>query len=147
MKVSISTTLKISAEDAWDLVKQSNTLHFVTRGLMGFKPIGPALPYQWIEDKTETLRIMLFGFIPAWKHQIRFKEISDSQMKMLTHESGGLINTWNHLISIKTIDDSSCKYTDEVEIKAGIFTPFIWAYANLFYRYRQKRWQHLINNI
>lgn len=144
MKVTVSSTIASSAEEAWDLVKQSNTLLYITRGLMGFKPINSALPNLWQEGRTEFLRILLFGLIPAWRHQINFKEIDDSKMKMLTHESGGIVNTWNHLISVKAIDDSNCRYTDDVEIRAGIFSPLVWAYANLFYRYRQIRWHYLI---
>lgn len=144
MKVSITSEIGISAEEVWELVKQSNTLLYVTRGLMGFKPIESNLPNQWQQGQTEKLRIMLFGFIPAWRHQISFKEIDDSRMGMLTHESGGVVSTWNHLISVKAVKSSSCHYTDDVEIQAGVFTPLIWAYANLFYRYRQKRWKYLI---
>jgi hypothetical protein len=141
MKVSITSTIEASAEEAWNLVKQSNTLLYITRGLMGFKPIESELPKEWLEGNTEQLRIMLFGVIPAWRHQISFKKISDKNMDMLTHESGGVVNTWNHLINVKPLDASSCTYTDDVEIKAGLFTPFIWLYAHVFYRYRQLRWR------
>jgi hypothetical protein len=87
---------------------------------------------------------MLFGFMPLWVHQISFKDISDSEMTMLTHECGGVIKTWNHNIIVQRIDTDSCNYTDNVEIKAGVLTPLIWLYAHLFYRYRQFRWRFLI---
>jgi len=144
MKVSISSNIDASAEEAWELAKQSNTLLYVTRGLMGFKSIESSLPDEWQEGKTEKLRIMLFGIIPAWCHQITFKNISNKNKVMLTHESGGVVNTWNHLISIKAADSFNCNYTDEVEIKAGMFTPLIWLYAHIFYRYRQLRWRFLV---
>ena len=144
MKISITSNIETSAEEAWDLVKKSDTLLYVTRGLLGFKSIGSNLPNEWQQGETAQLRIMLFGIIPAWRHQIRFKEISGSKMVMLTHESGGLVKTWNHLISIKKTDNSSCSYTDDVEIKAGLFTPLVWLYAHIFYRYRQLRWSYLV---
>jgi hypothetical protein len=144
MKVSITSNIAASTEAAWGLVKLSNTLLYVTRGLMGFKSISSNLPSEWQQGETVQLRIMLFGLIPAWRHQITFKHISDSKMVMLTHESGGVVKTWNHLISIKSVDSSSCNYTDDVEIKAGLFTPLIWFYAHIFYRYRQLRWRLLI---
>jgi len=40
---------------------------------------------------------------------------------------------------------ATCSYTDEVEIEAGVFTPLVWLYANLLYRYRQLRWKVLIS--
>jgi hypothetical protein len=144
MKISISSNIEASAEEAWKLVKQSNTLLYVTRGLVGFKPIKSSLPEEWQQGKTEELRIMLFGLIPAWRHEITFKDISGANKVMLTHESGGVVNTWNHLISIKSADTFGCNYTDDVEIKAGVFTPLIWLYAHVFYRYRQLRWRFLV---
>jgi hypothetical protein len=144
MKVSISSNIAVSADEAWKLVKRSSTLLYVTRGLMGFKSLTSNLPSEWQQGNTEKLRIMLFGIIPAWSHQISFKDISDSKMAMLTHESGGVVKTWNHNISVKPVDNNSCYYTDDVEIKAGIFTPIIWLYAHMFYRYRQLRWRFLV---
>jgi hypothetical protein len=34
-------------------------------------------------------------------------------------------------------------YRDQVTIQAGMFTPFIWLFAQLFYRHRQRRWRQL----
>lgn len=113
---------------------------------MSFRPIASNLPDEWQQGKTEKLRIMLFGFIPLWVHQINFKDISDSKMAMLTHERGAVIKTWNHNISVQPIDSSSCNYTDNVEIKAGVLTVFVCLYAHLFYRYRQLRWRFLVKD-
>lgn len=143
MRVLVSSTLPISAQTAWSLVRKSSTLLYVTKGLLGFRALDASLPSVWKEGKTERLRILLFNVIPAWEHRIKFQEISDSDWKLLTYESGGVINTWNHLITIKMQTNQSCTYTDEVEIKAGVFTVFVYLYAQIFYRYRQRRWKRL----
>ena len=144
MKVSISSNIQVSADEAWKLVKKSSTLLYVTRGLMGFRSLTSNLPSEWQQGSTEKLKIMLFGVIPAWSHQIIFEDISESQMAMLTHESGGVVKAWNHNISVRPVGNNSCYYTDDVEIEAGIFTPIIWLYAHIFYRYRQLRWRFLV---
>lgn len=56
-----------------------------------------------------------------------------------------LIPKWDHLITIRAAE-GGCLYTDRVEIHAGVFTPFVWSFAWLFYRHRQRRWVHLVNN-
>jgi hypothetical protein len=33
---------------------------------------------------------------------------------------------------------------DTVEVRAGVLTPFIWLFAQLFYRHRQRRWRALV---
>jgi hypothetical protein len=37
-------------------------------------------------------------------------------------------------------------YSDEVEVSAGALTPFIWAFAQIFYWHRQRRWRGLANS-
>jgi len=31
-----------------------------------------------------------------------------------------------------------------VDIEAGLLTPFIWLFSQVFYRHRQRRWQALV---
>jgi len=54
-----------------------------------------------------------------------------------------LIKKWDHRI---TIDPSGTGtlYRDHVIIEAGVFTFFIWAFAQIFYRHRQRRWRQLV---
>jgi hypothetical protein len=37
-------------------------------------------------------------------------------------------------------------YRDRVEVRAGVLTPFIWVFAQIFYRHRQRRWRRLAAN-
>ena len=38
-------------------------------------------------------------------------------------------------------------YADEIEIRAGLLTVFVWLFAHGFYRYRQMRWQRVIRRL
>jgi hypothetical protein len=87
---------------------------------------------------------MLFGFIPAWKHSITFQEIDDSKRVLFTKEGGGLVPVWNYIIQVKPEQNETCRYTDDVEVNAGVLTLLVWLYANGFYRYRQLRWRLLL---
>jgi hypothetical protein len=40
-------------------------------------------------------------------------------------------------------DAGRCRYSDEIEVRAGALPPLVWLYAQLFYRYRQRRWRRL----
>ena len=141
MIVQISAQLPISADKAWEKVKESRTLLFVTRGLLGFS--GENFPVEWKTGETVKTRLLLFNFIPAWNHEISFVRIDDERRELYTNEKGGLISVWNHLIKIDEKPANSCLYTDRIEIEAGLLTPIVWFFAQLFYRYRQMRWQVL----
>ena len=92
MKLRISSVIPVSANRAWKLVKCSSTLLYVTRGLMGFRPIHSTLPVEWQQGRTEKVRIWLFGFIPSWTHQIHFSAISETEKTLFTRESGGVVD-------------------------------------------------------
>jgi len=146
MKVSVSTTFDITADKAWKIVKQSKTLSYITKGLISFKGV-ELFPTQWQAGQTENCTLLFFGFIPAWQHKLHFVDIDDNNYTISTREKGGLIQHWNHVIKVKYLSTQHCQYTDEIEIKAGLFTPIAWLYAHVFYRYRQFRWKGLIRNL
>ena len=143
MKAIVKRQLNIPADSAWNLVKQSQTLVYVCRGLLSFDG-SDRFPKEWREGYIFSTRLKFFGIIPAWKHSLQFILISDKSMVIFTEEKGGIVQKWNHEIKFEIKSESSCFYTDTVEINAGIFTPFVWLFANVLYKYRQCRWKYLI---
>lgn len=141
MKVFVTTVLDVQAGTAWQIVKQSSTLVYVTKGMLGFKG-AESFPIEWQAGETVKTRLRLLSVLPAWQHEIRFVQVKDN--RLITEESGGLIKQWDHVIHITPIDENKSQYTDRVDIKAGVFTPVIFLFAHLFYRYRQYRWKRLI---
>lgn len=59
-------------------------------------------------------------------------------------EGGGPVTTWNHTIRLKPGAGGACRYTDEIEIRAGLGTPAVFLFAQVFYRYRQYRWHRFV---
>jgi len=155
LKAKISSVFNTPAHRAWSAVKESRTLIFVTKGVLGFegrvgveerKGIGSRcnFPKTWVEGRIESTKLRFFGVIPGWQHQLYFKEICDETFQQTSEERGGLIQQWNHVIKVDSLDAESCRYSFEIEIDAGLLTPMVWFYAHLFYRYRQWRWKKMI---
>jgi hypothetical protein len=56
----------------------------------------------------------------------------------------GLVELFEeHLLKVEPLADDPRLYTDEIRIRAGAFTPMVWAIVHLFCRYRQARWRSL----
>lgn len=72
------------------------------------------------------------------------EHVDPSKMQIQSRESDALIKRWDHLITIRKIDENHCHYIDEIEIDAGLLTPFVWTWAIWFYRHRQRRWRALV---
>jgi hypothetical protein len=47
-------------------------------------------------------------------------------------------------MQVQAKDVNRCTYQDQIPIQGGIFSPVMYRYARLFYRYRQMGWWRLI---
>jgi ligand-binding SRPBCC domain-containing protein len=144
--VRVSTRLAAPSDLVWDTVKRTDTLRYVTRGLLGFSAKGD-VPERWGEGDAYQLRLLFFGVVPAWRHEIRVVRMDDAAHEVRTEEHGGPVRGWRHRITVDDEGWGSTRYMDEVEVDAGVPTPFVWAYAQVFYRYRQWRWRRLARRL
>ena len=87
-------------------------------------------------------RFCLFGVIPFGTHTIHIVRFDPEGGS--SREGNEYVPVWNHDITMTPTDSSHTKYTDQVEIRAGWKTPFIWLWANIFYAHRQRKWIRLL---
>jgi ligand-binding SRPBCC domain-containing protein len=144
--VRVSTRLSAPADLVWDTVQRTDTLRYVTRGLLGFRVAGE-LPERLAAGETYRIRLLFFGVVPAWRHEIHVVRVDGVGHEIRTEERGGPVRGWRHRITVDGEGWGSTRYMDEIEISAGALTPFVWIYAQLFYRYRQRRWRRLARSL
>jgi hypothetical protein len=78
---------------------------------------------------------------------LRFEHIDHERREIQTREHDPLIRRWDHRIQFEPLGPDSSRYTDEVEVEAGLLTPVAWAFAQWFYRHRQRRWRRVARRI
>jgi hypothetical protein len=145
MIARIRTELPSSAEKAWQALLKRDTLDtflYISRGMLGFQGADqwPEVFREGLEVKT---RLVFFHLVPGWKHKLRIVRIDEEKLELASEEEGWIVRQWNHRILVERGAGQRCRYTDEIEIRAGLLTGMIWVYAQLFYRYRQSRWRRL----
>jgi len=143
--VRVSTELDTSADAAWNAVKRIDTFRYVTRGVLDYRTAQDT-PAELREGMVVRGRLFFFHVLPTWRHEIRVARVDDGTREIRTTESGGPVTKWGHRISIEPRGERA-RYTDEIEIAAGVLTPLVWLYAQVFYRYRQARWQRLARKL
>ena len=144
MIVYAATTLDVPADTAWELLRRRSNFLFITRGAMCFQGTESwpeILMAEGVEIETVARPLC---FLPGTHHTIRIVRVDGEAMEIDTEESGGFIRVWNHSMQVEAISDSRCRYSDRIDVRAGILTPLIWLLASLFYRYRQYRWRRFI---
>lgn len=120
------------------MLLQRDAFLYSTRGMLGFSG-ADSWPEFFAEGQVIKTRLVLFNLIPAWSYEIRVVRVDSSNRLFVSQEKGGLIRKWNHRKWIEEGAEAACRYTDEIDIDAGVLTFFIWTYAHVFYRYRQRR--------
>lgn len=145
MLARISAVFECTEKQLWDKIIEPRSLQYVAAPLLHFEPlVAGELDGEWSVGKTYVVRLSSFGFLPLGQHRIKIVTIDRATNTIESQESGSLARVWNHTIRFHPAGAGQLHYTDEIEIKAGLLTPCIWAFAHLFYRHRQRRWKKLI---
>ena len=142
----MSTELDAPPDRVWETLKQVDTLRYITRGLLAFRPLGP-VPDTLRAGEVVRVRLLFFHVVPAWAHEIRIVSVDEEARAIETREHGGGVKRWDHRLTVEPAGAGRSRYTDRIEIDAGATTRLVCAYANLFYRYRQWRWRRLARTL
>ena len=140
MNVTVSTDLPIPAERACRLAQKPEIMNHVLWPWMSATPLMP-LPDPVTEGDEIPVRLRFLGVLRGWKHTIRAARLAPHEI--VSSERGGPITAWNHRLTFDPVSENSCRYTDTVEVRAGLGTPLAALFAHLIYRYRQARWRAL----
>ena len=151
MKVSQSTIIDLSPENVWTEVQTAGLLVHIAWPLMRFVPVGGQPLEHFKPGGRYQVKLRLFGILPfgtQWIVTTIHEPANDEWPKRLRDNGySALIDKWDHWITIGPDANGGTQYTDDVEISAGILTPLIWAFAQVFYRHRQRRWRGLARTL
>jgi len=147
MKVSVSSHINLPPAEVWHLVQTPQLLLFIAAPLVRFAFLEPVPRTSFVSNARYRARLMLFGILPFGTQWIvpSVHEQGKAAWPKRLRDNGYsvLIERWDHWITVEPDGADTTRYTDEVEIRAGALTPFIWAFAQVFYRHRQRRWRLL----
>ncbi len=147
-KLIVTSEIPININDAWQIVKTSKLLKFVSSRKIKFKPIGGSFPEIWQQDKTVSTKMLLFGFIPfGGIHSLYFEKIDNENKVLQTREKDDSAKVWDHKISLIELTENKIIYQDLIIIYGGLLTFIITLWAKSFYKHRQNRWQIVAKEI
>ncbi len=151
MKLSRSTIIDLPPEMVWAKVQTASLLQHIAWPLVRFVPVGEESLEMFKPGGRYQVKVRLFGFIPFPAQWIvtSVHEPEGNQWPKRLRDNGysALIKTWDHWIIVEPAPNGATQYADEVEVSAGLMTPFIWAYAKVFYWHRQRRWRGLARTL
>ena len=151
MKVSRSTVIDITPDVVWSEVQAARLLVHIAWPLMRFVPVGDEPLEHFKPGGRYQVKLGLFGMLPFGKQwivtSVHLPDTGEWPKRLRDNGYSALIDKWDHWITITPDAGGGTLYSDDVEISAGIMTPLIWAFAQVFYRHRQRRWRGLARTL
>lgn len=145
MIARISTHLACTEAELWQHISRPKSLQFVASPLIAFVPIDSGvLDSEWEVGRDYQLKLYFLKLVPLGSHTIQLVKLDRDHNVISSRERGLLAPVWNHDITFQEVEPGVVSYTDKIEIRAGWLTPFIWIFAHVFYRHRQRRWKVLL---
>jgi hypothetical protein len=149
MLIERSCLLPCSPRRCFAEAESPRLLRYVSRPLVCFVAIDPpAFPERW-EERNYRVGLRILGWIPFGSQVIGISrgDFSDNESgfraQLRDNGHSAIVSKWDHWITVESAPEG-CRYTDRIEIEAGALTPLVWAFAWVFYRHRQRRWQRLV---
>lgn len=151
MHVRLST--RLTAPPDWVAAQLQSTAVFrhIAAPLVRFKPAGGTpWPTHWSEGELP-LQMWLLGLVPMGPQTVRISveppQQTDGWPTLRDNGEGALMRRWDHRITLQPLPDGHTLYTDDIEVVArhlpALMTPLSTAFAQFFYRHRQRRWRQL----
>ena len=122
-------------------LQRLETLQYIAAPYATFTPVSETEDFRWEAGASSEYRFKLFGIIPFGIHTIRIERFDQDGIQSREHNRH--VPVWDHLITLKDLGDHT-EYTDEVVIRAGWKTVFVWLWAKAFYAHRQRKWIRLL---
>lgn len=144
MTVRVTSHFPAPAEQVWELLQRKETFLEITRGMVGYAGTEEWPDKLFTPGAILTMQVRPFAWGPASPHEVRVVRVDETSREIETKEHGGLVSLWNHRMHVESVSSVETRYTDFVELKAGLLTPVAWSFAYLFYWNRQRRWRKLL---
>lgn len=151
MKVTRSTHIALLPTTVWVEVQTPGLLQHIAWPLLHFIPLDDAAFDRFQPGGRYQVKVRLFGMIPIGTQWIAtsLHEAEGSEWPKRLRDNGhsALTAKWDHWITVAPDPNGGTRYSDEVEVLAGALTPFIGAFAQIFYWHRQRRWRGLAHSL
>ena len=128
-------------EVVFEKLQRLDTLQYVAAPYASFVPVNERTDMVWQVGSTSSYRFRLFGVIPFGTHTICIERFDIDGIQSREHNEH--VPVRDHKITLRDVGNQT-EYTDEVDIKAGWKTLFIWIWAEAFYGHRQRKWIKLL---
>ena len=132
----ISEDYPVNIETLWNDILDPQALADSMKGRVTY--IG--LPSEPVfEGQVVNIRLKYWGWLPLGAWRIEVTRVDNENYILETREGGGVFKSYHHRLELVATGDESCRYTDNLTVDAGIFTPLAAPNVPSIYRERHRQ--------
>lgn len=132
-KHSISRIYPVSAETLWNDILDPRALDEAMDGAVTYDGL-PSEPV--FEGQTIEVSIKRWGWLPMGRWTMEIVRRDDENLILESREFGNIVRSYRHRLEVEALDDETAKYTDFLELDAGIFTALVFPMFRSMYEQR-----------
>ena len=90
------------------------------------------------EGQVAEVKLKRWGWLPIGAWTIEVLRRDDEKYILESHEHGGIIRSFRHRLELVAIDERHTRYTDYLDMDAGLMTPLMFLIFRRTYERRQQ---------
>ena len=147
MRVHVASRFPCSPDRFWTALVRTDVLAEISAPLIAFEAVEPPdVIERWIDRLLVRVKTSLFGRLPLGVRTIEIVEVDASRGVVRTRERDALVRRWDHEMHVAR-NGAGTRFTDSVEIDAGLATPLVWLFATQLYKHRHRRWRSVVRRL
>lgn len=141
-KHAISQVYPVSAQTLWEDILDPNALAESMQGSLTYSGL-PKKPV--FEGQRIVVSLKRWGWFPMGRWTMDVVRRDDDRRILESCEFGGLVRKYQHRLEVEPLSDGEARYTDYLDLDAGIFTDLMFpTFVSMYEKRHQQRRKRLL---
>jgi hypothetical protein len=139
---TVSKVYPVSAETLWADILDPNSLAESMKGALSYSGL-PSEPV--FQGQRIVVSIKRWGWFPMGQWTMDVVRRDDERHILESSEFGSLVRNYRHRLEIETLSENEARYTDYLDLDAGLFTDLVFpTFVSMYENRHQQRLKRLL---
>lgn len=139
---TISKVYPVSAQVLWEDILDPNALADSMKGSLTYSGL-PTEPV--FEGQRIVVSIKRWGWFPMGRWTMDVVRRDDDRRILESSEFGSLVRNYRHRLEVEPLSDSEARYSDYLDLDAGLFTNLMLpTFVSMYERRHEQRLKRLV---
>lgn len=121
-KHTVTRDYPVSAAALWADILDPAALADSMKGVVTYE----GLPTEPVYEGQEiVVRLKRWGWLPVGKWTMKVVRLDAKNYVLESEEHGGIVKCYRHRLVVKATGPDTCRYTDRLDLDAGLFTRLV----------------------